>query len=152
MLLILLVKVSKCVRELARKCKTKKISRKNLIINQKNPSHGRNWLYRRVRIIALCQNTKKKHLGLIWNASPFLRLYAGPIRNRTRGQSTSAIQNTSLFLRLHAGTIHESNSEHFLVFKAPCWDNPWVQSGTPPSFKAQRRDVLQVQSGTPPCF
>ena len=48
-----------------------------------------------------------KYLGQFWNTSPLLRLYAGPIWNRT-----SPIRNTSLFLRLHTGTIHESNTFH----------------------------------------
>ena len=62
----------------------------------KNSTYGRHWLSQRVRIIALCQNTK-------------YAILCGSIPNRTRRQSTSPNRNTSLFLRLHAGTIHESN-------------------------------------------
>ena len=77
----------------------------------------------------------KKTFGSDFEHLPvFKALYAGPIRNRTLGRSTSPIRNTSLFLRLHTGTIHESYPEHLLVFKAPRGDNPRVQSGTPPSF------------------
>ena len=87
----------------------------------------------------------KKYLGLIWNTSLFLRLYASPIRNN------------SLFLRLQAGTIHESNTshvwtilesnqEHLLVFKATrvC---PRVQSVKTPWFLGSTR--VQSMSQTP---
>ena len=39
-----------------------------------------------------------------------------------------------LVLRLHAGKVHESNLEHLLIFKAPCGDDPRLQSGSPPYF------------------
>ena len=35
---------------------------------------------------------------------------------------------------------HESNTDQLLVFKAPRKNNPQVQSGTTPCFKAQRGD------------
>ena len=69
----------------------------------------------------------------------FLRLYAGPIRNRTRGRSTSTIRDTSLFLRIQARPIHESIPEHLLVYKAPCRENARVQSRKPPCFKGSMR-------------
>ena len=68
-------------------------------------------------------NIKSNPIG---NTSPFLRLQTGTIQNRTRGRSTHPIRNTFPFLGLDV-----SNLEHFLAFKAPCGDNPRVQSGTP---------------------
>ena len=58
----------------------------------------------------------------------------------------------SLYLRLHAVTIHKSNPEHLFVFMVPPGDNPQVQPGTPPCFRALRGDDQQVQCGTTPCF
>ena len=77
----------------------------------------------------------------IRNSSLLLRLHAGKMHESNpehqlvfKSSRMSLIRKTSLFLRLHAGTIHESKPEHLFVLKAPCLDDPCVQSGTTPCF------------------
>ena len=68
-------------------------------------------LSRRVRIIALCQDLEYFHvLKALRGADP----------------------------EQHTEPIHKFNLEHLLVFKAPCRDNPQVQSGTPPFLSPQK--------------
>ena len=71
---------------------------------------------------ALCGDNPEQNAATIHAFNPehlpVLRLYAGIIWNRTRGQSAHPIRNTSLLLRLYVGTLHGSNPEHLLVFKA----------------------------------
>ena len=52
--------------------------------------------------------TFKNHLGPIWNTSPFVWLFAGPIQNITLGQSRIPIWYTSLFLGLRAQSVPRS--------------------------------------------
>ena len=106
------------------------------------------WVRFRTPFRTLCRNDPEQNAGTIHPSNPehlpvlkaprgddpeqntslILRIYAGPILNRTRGQSTRPIRNTSLLLRLFAGPIRNRmrgrSMRQILVFKAPCGDDP----------------------------
>ena len=83
----------------------------------------------------------------IWNISPFVRLYAGTIRN---GMPDDPRVPTPEHLPVHkallgddpgrnAGTIHASNPEHLPVFKALHVGNPERNAGTIHGRRKKRR-------------